>query len=222
MNSVPVIQLENITKLYHRGNETVRAVDNATLSVSKGEYCAVVGPSGSGKTTLMNLMGCLDRPTSGRLAINGRQVEAASESRLTRMRQSSIGFVFQQFFLIPTLTVLENVRLPGLFTHHQTETKARELLERVGLEHRLDHFPRELSGGEMQRAAVARSLINSPPILLADEPTGNLDSRNSETIMMLFDQLNADGITIMVVTHNPVLAERCHRKLHIEDGLVEA
>lgn len=221
MNKNTVLQLENVTKFYHRGTETVHAVDDVSLSIQSGEYCSVVGPSGSGKTTLMNLMGCLDHPTSGKIAVNGKEVQAANEKELTRMRQISIGFVFQQFFLIPTLTVLENVRLPGLFARTETEERARELLTMVGLEKRLDHLSGELSGGEMQRVAIARSLINDPPILLADEPTGNLDSHNAENIMGLFSDLHKRGITIVVVTHNPDLAERCGRRIRIEDGKIQ-
>ncbi|MBN1127750.1 MAG: ABC transporter ATP-binding protein, partial [Chitinispirillaceae bacterium] len=182
---------------------------------------AIVGPSGSGKTTLMNIMGCLDHPTSGTVEVNGYEIQGAGEKELTRIRQTSIGFIFQQFFLIPTLTVLENVELPSLFAHTQINGLGRELLERVGLGHRLNHLPNQLSGGEMQRVAIARSLVNAPPILLADEPTGNLDSRNAGSIVALFEKLNADGITILVVTHNPDLAERCKRRLHIEDGIIK-
>jgi putative ABC transport system ATP-binding protein len=168
----------------------------------------------------MNIMGCLDRPTEGTVAVNGHEVQRATEKELSKVRRLSIGFVFQQFFLIPTLTVLENVELPAMFAHKKTDGRGRGLLKRVGLEHRLSHLPSQLSGGEMQRVAIARSLINNPPILLADEPTGNLDSRNAESIMSLFENLNADGITIVVVTHNPDLVKRCGRKVHIEDGRV--
>jgi putative ABC transport system ATP-binding protein len=221
MNNTTVIKLSNVTKLFHRGSEDVHAVENASLTINKGEYVAVVGPSGSGKTTLMNIMGCLDRPTSGIVEVNGREVQNAGERELTLVRQKSIGFIFQQFFLIPTLTVLENVELPSLFAHTQIDSRGKMLLDMVGLGKRLDHLPGQLSGGEMQRVAIARSLINAPPIVLADEPTGNLDSHNAETIMSIFERLNADGITIVVVTHNPDLVKRCSRTVHIEDGRIK-
>ncbi|MBN1129664.1 MAG: ABC transporter ATP-binding protein [Chitinispirillaceae bacterium] len=221
MNNQTVIQLTDVTKVFHRGSEEVHAVEHASFSVARGEYVAIVGPSGSGKTTLMNIIGCLDHPTTGMVSVNGIEVRHAGEKQLTRVRQTSIGFIFQQFFLIPTLTVLENVELPSLFAHTRVNGRGRELLERVGLSHRLYHLPSQLSGGEMQRVAIARSLINSPPILLADEPTGNLDSRNTEGIMSLFEKLNDDGITIVVVTHNPDLVKRCSRSVHIEDGIIK-
>jgi putative ABC transport system ATP-binding protein len=218
MNDTTVLSLEKVSKHFLRGTETVRAVDGISLDIRSGEYCAVAGPSGSGKTTLLNLMGCLDRPTSGVITVNGKQVQSLSEKLLTSMRQISIGFVFQQFFLLPTLKVLENVQIPSLFAGIKTKERARELLTLVGLENRIHHLPGQLSGGEMQRVAVARSLINNPPILLADEPTGNLDTRNAESIMSLFDKLSEEGITLVVVTHNPGLAQHCERIIHIEDG----
>ncbi len=221
MNNGHVVQLENVSKNYRRGSETVHAVSDATLAVARGEYVSVVGHSGSGKTTLMNIMGCLDRPTEGRVTINGHEIQNEGEAGLTRLRQTSIGFVFQQFFLIPTLNVLENVSLPSLFAKRKLNGRARELLEMVGLENRLHHLPGQLSGGEMQRVAIARSLINSPPIILADEPTGNLDSRNADMIMSLFQQLNKDGATIVVVTHNPGIVKGCDRMVHIEDGRIQ-
>lgn len=222
MNENHVIQLENISKNYRRGSETVHALKAVSLAIESGEHVAVVGHSGSGKTTLMNIMGCLDRPSQGRVTVNGCEVQDQSESGLTRLRQASIGFVFQQFFLIPTLNVIENVALPSLFAGHKPNGRARDLLERVGLGNRLHHLPGQLSGGEMQRVAVARSLINSPPILLADEPTGNLDSRNAGMIMELFEQLNRDGVTIVMVTHNSDIVKRCERTVHIEDGEIKS
>jgi putative ABC transport system ATP-binding protein len=220
MNDTTVIMLSNVTKLFYRGSEEVHAVEHASLAINKGEYVAVVGPSGSGKTTLMNIMGCLDRPTSGIVEVNSREVHNANEKELTRVRRQSIGFIFQQFFLIPTLTVLQNVELPSLFAHTRIDSRGRKLLEMVGLGKRFEHLPGQLSGGEMQRVAIARSLINEPPIVLADEPTGNLDSHNAEAIMSLFEKLNNDGITIVVVTHNPELVKRCSRTVHIEDGRI--
>ncbi|MBD3391191.1 MAG: ATP-binding cassette domain-containing protein [Chitinivibrionales bacterium] len=220
MNDQTALKLEKATKFYHRGTETVHAVDNISLAIENGDYCTIVGPSGSGKTTLMNLMGCLDHPTSGKVWVNGKEIERADEKVLTRMRQTSIGFVFQQFFLIPTLTVLENVQLPSLFARKAATEHAKELLTLVGLANRLDHLPGQLSGGEMQRVAIARSLVNSPPIVLADEPTGNLDSRNAEMIMGLFDKLHESGMTIVVVTHNEHLAGKGGKTIAIEDGKI--
>jgi putative ABC transport system ATP-binding protein len=221
MNNGYVIELENVSKDYRRGSETVHAVRDVSLAVKAGEYIAVVGHSGSGKTTLMNIMGCLDRPTSGRVAIDGREVQEENESGLTRIRRSAIGFVFQQFFLIPTLNVLENVSLPSLFIRRQSDGRAQDLLEMVGLGNRLYHLPVQLSGGEMQRVAIARSLINAPPIVLADEPTGNLDSRNAGIIMDIFKQLNQEGVTIVLVTHNPDIVKGCDRTVQIEDGRIQ-
>lgn len=216
-----VIQLENVCKDYRRGSETVQAVREVNLSVDQGEYVVIEGHSGSGKTTLMNIMGCLDRPTRGRVIINGREIQDEGEDGLTRLRSSAIGFVFQQFFLIPTLNVLENVSLPTLFKRNKPSGNARQLLEMVGLGNRLKHLPGQLSGGEMQRVAIARSLVNAPDILLADEPTGNLDTRNAEMIMNIFEQLNQNGVTIVVVTHNPNVVKRAGRKVQIEDGKIK-
>ncbi len=220
MNNGKSIELEGVSKEYQRGAETVHALQDVSLTVSAGEYVAIAGHSGSGKTTLLNLIGCLDRPTKGRIAVNGREIQSAGEKELNRLRQTAIGFVFQQFFLIPTLTVIENVQLPALFSGRKAGDRAQELLELVGLHKRMHHLPGQLSGGEMQRVAIARSLINSPPILLADEPTGNLDSRNADTIVKLFEALNRDGMTVVLVTHNLDLVKRCGRTVHIEDGMV--
>ena len=222
MNNGHAIRLEHVSKYYRRGSETVHAVEDVSLAVEPGEYVAVVGHSGSGKTTLLNLIGCLDRPSSGRIMVDGRRVEEAREAELTRFRRAAIGFVFQQFFLIPTLSVLENVNLPLLFTRRSDDARARELLDMVEMGHRLKHLPGQLSGGEMQRVAIARALINSPPILLADEPTGNLDSLNAERIMLLFERLNQGGATIVVVTHNVDIVKRCGRKVQIEDGRISS
>ena len=222
MNSKTVICLENVSKNYRRGPETVQALRQVSLSIEAGEYVAVVGHSGSGKTTLMNIMGCLDRPSDGRVTVDGRQIQNENEDGLTRLRQAAIGFVFQQFFLVPTLNVIENVTLPALFAGHRPNGRGRDLLEKVGLGNRLYHLPGQLSGGEMQRVAIARSLINAPPILLADEPTGNLDSRNADLIMELFQQLNREGVTIVMVTHNVEIVKRCGRTVHIEDGALKS
>ena len=222
MNNGTVIQLDSVTKNYRRGSETIHALRDANLSVQSGEFIAVVGHSGSGKTTLMNIAGCMDRPTQGHVWIGGKEVHDASEQDLTAIRKTTIGFIFQQFFLIPTLTVLQNVMLPGLFAARMQEQRARDLLVQVGLKNRLNHLPDQLSGGEMQRVAIARSLINNPSILLADEPTGNLDSHNAGKIIDMLDQFNRTGLTVVMVTHNSEIAGRCSRMVHIEDGFIKA
>jgi putative ABC transport system ATP-binding protein len=200
----------------------VRALDGVTFAIRRGEFVAVVGPSGAGKTTLLNLIGCMDRPSSGTLRIAGHAVERLSERMLTRFRREQIGFVFQHFGLLPTLTVAENIALPTLFARRRARQRVEALIEKVGLTHRRDHRPHELSGGEMQRVAVARALINEPQILLADEPTGNLDSATGATLVALLQQLHAEGLTIVVVTHNATLAAAAERQLELRDGkLVE-
>lgn len=217
----PAIAAVGLTKLYRRGTEEVRALDGASFEIAQGEFAAVVGPSGAGKTTLLNLLGCLDVPTSGTLRIGGQETGRLSEQALTRLRREQVGFVFQHFGLIPTLTVRENVALPALFSRRRAEARVDELLERVGLLHRRDHRPHQLSGGEMQRAAIARAMVNAPRILLADEPTGNLDTATGETILALFRELQADGLTLVVVTHNPTLAALAGRILTLRDGKLQ-
>ena len=216
--SPPAISAVGLTKIYWRGREQVRALDNATFAVQPGEFIAVVGPSGAGKSTLLNLAGCMDAPTSGILRLFGKSVEALAEGERTRLRRDSVGFVFQHFGLLPTLTVAENVALPAFFAHRRAADRVDELLEKVGMSHRRDHRPSELSGGEMQRTAIARALINAPKLLLADEPTGNLDSATGAAIVGLFQQLNREGLTIVVVTHNPLLAGAASRALELVDG----
>jgi putative ABC transport system ATP-binding protein len=216
----PLISAMGLTKIYLRGREEVRALDHATFDIQPGEFVAIVGPSGSGKSTLLNLIGCMDVPSSGTLKILDRPVQDLAETERTRFRRDQLGFVFQSFGLIPTLTVAENVGLPALFARRSRTARVDELLEKVGLAHRRTHRPQELSGGEMQRAAIARALINSPMLLLADEPTGNLDSATGESIIALFEQLNRDGLTILVVTHNPALADTTHRRLQLIDGRI--
>lgn len=219
MNSL--ISLEKVCKFYRRGIEEVHALDGVTLEIAEGDLIAICGPSGSGKTTLLNIAGCMDHPSKGKVRIRGEEVEKGSERRLAEIRQSLIGFVFQQFFLIPTLTVEENVELPLLFSHREADReRTAELLESVGLSRRRRHLPSQLSGGEMQRVAVARSLVNDPKVILADEPTGNLDSRNSAAVVELFESLNRKGIAVVLVTHNPDLAARCRKVVHLEDGKV--
>ena len=216
-----LLDLENVTKHYSRGSETIVAVREITLTVEPGEFVAIVGPSGSGKTTLLNLIGCVDKPDRGSLRLEGQEISALDDRALTRIRGRRIGFVFQQFYLLPTLTALENVQLPALFLRNgNRQGRAAELLERVHLKGRTEHLPSQLSGGEMQRVAIARALINEPGLVLADEPTGNLDSHNAELIMGIFRELNASGLTILMVTHNAELAREAKRVVRLKDGQV--
>ena len=213
-----VIRAVELAKVYRRGTERVHALDGVTFEVGEGEFVAVVGASGAGKSTLLNLLGCLDVPTSGSLALEGQETRGLSERALTRLRRERIGFVFQHFSLVPTLTVAENVALPAVFARRNAGKQVDELLRRVGLEHRRDHRPHQLSGGEMQRVAIARALVNGPSLLLADEPTGNLDSATGGTVIELLKELNRDGLTLMVVTHNDHLAAQAQRCLRMADG----
>ncbi len=218
-----IIELFNVTKIFYCGAETIHAVNDLSLSVNQGEILAVVGPSGAGKTTLLNLMGCLDQPASGQVRIEGKDVSRMSDAMLARIRQEKIGFVFQRFFLLPTLTALENVLLPCVFHHgvsSNEKKRAMSLLETVGLKSRRDHLPAALSGGEMQRVAVARSLILNPKILIADEPTGNLDSANTRIIVDLLKQLNRQGLTVIHVTHNRSIGQNAHRVIYLRDGSI--
>ncbi|HET6385638.1 MAG TPA: ABC transporter ATP-binding protein [Armatimonadota bacterium] len=217
-----MIEARNLKKLYRRGAEEVRAVDGVSFEIDDGEFVAVVGPSGAGKTTLLQLMGAMDKPTSGTLRVAGHELSGLSDGQLTRLRRESLGFVFQQFGLLPTLSVEENVALPALFGGRRDRRRVDELLERVGLAHRRRHRPGELSGGEMQRAAIARALYNSPRMILADEPTGNLDSATSARIFDLLWDLHRGGLTVVVVTHNEALADAAERRLMIRDGLIVA
>jgi putative ABC transport system ATP-binding protein len=212
----------DLTKVYRRGREQVRALDNVYFQVRRGEFVAVVGPSGSGKTTLLNLLGCMDAPTSGKMELLGIPAEKLSERERTQFRRECIGFVFQHFGLMAALTVAENVALPAFLAGRRVHRRSEELLDRVGISHRRDHRPHELSGGEMQRAAIARALINGPQLLMADEPTGNLDGETGEAVIRLFRELNRDGLTIVVVTHNRALADAADRRLEIRDGKIRA
>ena len=214
------ITAERLTKTYRRGSEEVHALSDVTFNITKGEFAAVVGPSGAGKTTLLQLIGAMDTPTSGKLNIAGHEVAHMSDGELTRLRRVHIGFVFQHFSLLPTLTVAENVALPAVFSRNEVRSRVEWLLEKVGLTHRKNHRPSELSGGEMQRAAIARALINSPDLLLADEPTGNLDSATSERVIGLLGRLHLEGLTVVVVTHNDLLAGTAERRIHIADGRI--
>jgi putative ABC transport system ATP-binding protein len=221
MNNI-IVRAEGITKIYTRGSEKIRAVDGINLEIAETSFTALMGPSGSGKTTLLDLMGCLDSLTSGRLEVFGRDVSQAKEASLTRLRRGNIGFIFQEFLLIPSLTVLENVELSLYFSRlPQKKDKLKELLSRVGLGHRMAHLPKQLSGGERQRVAVARALAVSPKLLMADEPTGNLDTKNSQEIFDLFRKLNKeDRLTIILATHNPELGSQADRIIKLRDGRI--
>ncbi len=220
-----IIETTDISKRYIMGSEVIEALKSVTITVNKGEYVAFMGPSGSGKSTLMNIIGCLDTPTNGRYVLNGKDVSDMTESELAEIRNKEIGFVFQTFNLLPRMSSLENVALPliysGLNKADRTE-KAQLALSNVGLADRGKHKPNELSGGQRQRVAVARALVNDPSILLADEPTGNLDSKTSYEIMDLFDQLHRKGNTIVMVTHEEDIAKYAHRIIRLRDGLVES
>ncbi len=216
-----VIRGENLVKTYWLGENMIRALDGVDFEICAGEKVAITGPSGSGKSTLMHIIGCLDLPDSGRLLLGGEDVSSYSENRLAAVRNRRIGFVFQSFNLLPRLTALENVELPLLYAgHHDAKDRAQEALETVGLGHRLHHEPAQLSGGQHQRVAIARALVTNPDIILADEPTGNLDSHAGEEVMALFDTLNAQGRTIVIVTHEQLVARHCPRQLHIYDGKI--
>ena len=223
--SEPVIRLEKLTKVYQRGSEEVAALRGIDLAVAAGELCAVMGPSGSGKSTLMNLLGCLDRPTSGSYFLLGRDVAKKSRDELAAIRLRTLGFVFQGFNLLPRTSALENVELPlhyaGAHTNERRE-RALAALTRVGLRERAHHTPAQLSGGQQQRVAIARALVNRPAVLLADEPTGNLDSRTSLEVMALLQELNREGLTILLVTHENDIAAYADRRLVIKDGRLRA
>ena len=220
-----IIETTAVAKRYVMGTEVIDALKSVTISVKKGEYVAFMGPSGSGKSTLMNIIGCLDTPTSGKYILNNKDVSDMTENELAEIRNKEIGFVFQTFNLLPRMTSLENVALPLIyagFTKAQRTEKAMLTLSNVGLGNRAGHRPNELSGGQRQRVAIARALVNNPSILLADEPTGNLDSKTSYEIMDLFDQLHAKGNTIVMVTHEEDIAKYAHRIVRLRDGLVES
>ena len=217
-----IIELKGVTRQYQRGSETITALDNVNLSISRNEYVAVTGPSGSGKSTLLNMIGAIDTTSGGSVIIAGQDTGKLNDTALAHLRAGTIGFVFQQFFLQPTLTALENVLVPTLFSRKSADQKSRAeiLLKRVGLQDRLHHFPGQLSGGEMQRVAIARALINGPLLLLADEPTGNLDSYAAGEIYTLLDELHKDGLTILTVTHNETFAGRAKRHIRMCDGRI--
>ena len=219
-----VARFDEVTKVYQMGTTEVRALAGVTLSFQAGDFWAIMGPSGSGKSTMLNLLGCLDRPTSGRYTLEGQDVATLDDNALSELRLRHLGFVFQSFNLIPQLTVRENIELPLYYLDWdagESTARAEEMAERVGLAGRLSHRPSELSGGEQQRVAIARSLAANPSILLADEPTGNLDSVTSDQIMSLLSELNAQGKTVIMVTHEPELATYARQRLHMRDGLID-
>ena len=226
--NAPLIQLRDIRRTFHLGEIDVPVLRGISLEVERGELVSLTGPSGSGKTTLMNLLGCLDRPTSGQYWLDGVETSELSNDKRAMIRNRKIGFVFQSFNLLPRTTALEQVMMPLAYTasglsDREAKQRARALLERVGLGQRLDHTPAQLSGGQQQRIAIARALVNHPPVLFADEPTGNLDSRTTNEILGMFQDLNErDGITIVIVTHDPFVASHTKRNVHMIDGLVDS
>ena len=217
----PLIEVEDLVKVYRTGDVELRALDGVSFSVAHGEFVAVMGPSGSGKSTTMNMLGCLDSPTEGRYLLDGRDVARLSGDELARVRNEKLGFVFQGFNLLPRLSAVDNVALPLVYSgvpSRERSERAREALERVGLGARLKHRPNQMSGGQQQRVAIARALVGRAPLILADEPTGNLDTRTSEEIMDLLVEVNREGKTVVLVTHEPDIAAYARRVLHFKDG----
>ncbi|WP_339648515.1 ABC transporter ATP-binding protein [uncultured Salegentibacter sp.] len=220
-----VIEIRQITRDFPLGNEIVKVLKGIDLDIDRGEYVAIMGPSGSGKSTLMNLLGCLDTPTSGTYILNGKDASQMGDDELAEIRNKEIGFVFQTFNLLPRTTALENVALPMIYAGYNKadrKKRAEEVLTNVGLGDRMDHKPNQLSGGQRQRVAVGRALVNKPSIILADEPTGNLDSKTSLEIMNLFDEIHAAGNTVILVTHEEEVADHAHRVIRLRDGMVES
>lgn len=220
-----LIDIKNIKRDFQLGSETINVLKGIDLQINKGEYVALMGPSGSGKSTLMNLLGCLDTPTSGTYVLNNKDVSQMVDDELAEIRNKEIGFVFQTFNLLPRTTALDNVALPMIYAgYSKTDrtNRAKEVLNQVGLGDRMDHQPNQLSGGQRQRVAVARALVNKPSIILADEPTGNLDSKTSVEIMRLFDEIHANGNTVILVTHEEDIAQHAHRIIRLRDGLIES
>ncbi len=221
-----VIEIASLTKVYHLGEVDLRALDGVDIVVDEGEFIAIMGPSGSGKSTLMNIIGCLDRPTAGTYVLDGKDVSSMSRDQRAVIRNAKIGFVFQSFNLLARTSAMENVELPLLYgdlawSRQQRRDAARESIRRVGLEGRESHYPSQLSGGQQQRVAIARALVTNPAILLADEPTGNLDSRTSVEIMGIFQDLNDEGKTVVLITHEPDIAQYAKRIVHVRDGKIE-
>jgi putative ABC transport system ATP-binding protein len=220
----PIIDIKAITRDFQLGSETVHVLKGIDLVINKGEYVALMGPSGSGKSTLMNILGCLDTPTSGSYILNGKQVSEMHDDELAEIRNKEIGFVFQTFNLMPRTTALDNVALPMVyagFSKDERNKRATEVLTQVGLADRMDHKPNQLSGGQRQRVAVGRALVNKPSIILADEPTGNLDSKTSVEIMKLFGEIHSNGNTVILVTHEEDIAAHAHRIIRLRDGIIE-
>jgi putative ABC transport system ATP-binding protein len=221
--AAPLIQLDQITKTYRMGDVDVHALRGVSLTVDRGEFVAIMGSSGSGKSTMMNILGCLDRPSTGHYMLNGNEVSQLSRNDLAEIRNRTLGFVFQSFNLLSRTSAVENVELPLLYQGIATKERVRRAkasLERVGLETRFDHFPSQLSGGQQQRVAIARALVSDPKVILADEPTGNLDSKTSIEVMQLFQALGKSGITVVLVTHEPDIAAYAHRVITMKDGVV--
>jgi putative ABC transport system ATP-binding protein len=219
-----IIETQDLWKTYVMGSEEIHALRGVSISIEKGDYVAIMGPSGSGKSTLMNLIGCLDTPTRGSYLLNGKEVAEMNDNELARIRNEEIGFVFQTFNLLPRASALHNVELPLVYagvSSKDRQERAREALRKVELENRMSHKPNELSGGQRQRVAIARALVNNPSILLADEPTGNLDSKTGVEIMALFERLHRGGNTIILVTHEADIAAHAHRAIHLRDGQIE-
>jgi putative ABC transport system ATP-binding protein len=221
----PIISVKDLQRHYWMGDTLVKALQSVSLDIFKNEYVALMGPSGSGKSTLMNLLGCLDTPTGGQYFLDGIEVSTMNDSKLAEVRNKYIGFVFQTFNLLPRLSAMDNVALPLVYAgwnRSKRIEKAKHVLEMVGLQERMDHKPNELSGGQRQRVAIARALVNDPAIILADEPTGNLDTKTSVEIMEIFENLHDKGNTIILVTHEPDIAEHAHRLVRLKDGLIES
>ena len=220
---MPLIEIRNLSKIYQLGGEEIRALDDISVDIDQGEFLSIIGPSGSGKSTLMHILGCLDSPTKGEIKMDGKSIQNASSRELARIRNEKIGFVFQFFNLLSKLTVLQNVEVPMIYSgvsKRERRNRAMDALKMVGLDHRMKHRPSQLSGGQQQRVAVARALVNRPKIILADEPTGNLDSNTGDAILALFKELSRQGRTIALVTHDPDIAALTPRRIEIRDGRI--